>query len=115
MNKQLYRFVSSGRGIYAAVEQDCPRDDQRRKDKPDGSWLPKEGVKHNGAISFWKEQGLKKYVSSGLLNWHASVVRAPVTVQIIKRPAKILHEDEYQIICMPADVVLTREEPLERF
>lgn len=40
--KKYYRFLSGKRGIYAAVDQDCPRSDSRRANKPDGSWVPKE-------------------------------------------------------------------------
>ena len=40
MNK-YYRFVVGDKGIYEAVEHDCPKSDARRKNKPDGSWLPK--------------------------------------------------------------------------
>ncbi|RJQ21848.1 hypothetical protein C4580_01645 [Candidatus Woesearchaeota archaeon] len=115
MSEEFFRVIAGTQGIYAAVERDCPRNDARRKNKPDGSWLPKEGPKHPGAISFWKEFGLQKYIASGLLGWHAFVVKEPIQVQIISRPPKILHEDDYQIICIPADVQILREEPLEQF
>lgn len=98
--------------MYEAVENDCPRDDPRRKNKPDGSWLPKAGLRYPQAISFWKEAGLKKYIESGLLKWHASVVKGEVKVVIIDKPKKMLYEDEYQVICDPKEVkIKTRESP----
>lgn len=93
-----YRFVTNGVGIYEAVERDCPRNDSRRLNKPDGSWLPKRGVDYPGAVSFWTDFGLKKYFDSGLLKWHRSVIKGNIEVVMINRPEEILYEDEYQII-----------------
>lgn len=99
--EKFYRFVVDGIGIYEAVDRDCPKDDPRRENKPDGSWLPKKGLDYPGAISFWSKYGLKKYRESGLMQWHISVVKGKTEVIIINRPAEILYEDEYQIICRP--------------
>lgn len=96
--EKLYRFIVGNIGIYEAVEKDCPKDDLRRLNKPDGSWLPKIGEKYPGAISFWTEKGLKKYRESGLMDWHKSVVIGKVDMIMIDRPSEILYEDEYQII-----------------
>lgn len=93
-----YRFVVGGVGIYEAVERDCLRNDPRRLNKPDGSWLPKKGLDYPDAVSFWTNFGLKKYFDSGLLEWHISVVKGNVEVVIIDQPEEILYEDEYQII-----------------
>ena len=112
---EYYRFIVNGIGIYEAVENDCPRDDQRRMNKPDGSWLPKVGPKYPGAISFWTENGLKKYFDSGLLNWHKSVVKENVDVIIIEKPEKILYEDEYQIILMPDQFKIKDQTRLDKF
>lgn len=95
---EYYRFVTNGMGIYEKVTKEVPADDSRRLNKPDGSWLPKEGEKYPGAVSFWKHEGLEKYIDSGLLNWHRSVVKENIEVVVIDRPAEILYEDEYQII-----------------
>ena len=95
---EYYRFITNGVGIYEAISNEIEMSDPRRLNKPDGSWLPKEGPKYPGAISFWKDFGLKKYFDSGLLNWHKSVIKGGVDVIIIDRPEKILYEDEYQII-----------------
>jgi hypothetical protein len=93
-----FRFVVGGVGIYEAVERDCLRNDPRRLNKPDGSWLPKKGLYYPGAVSFWTNFGLKKYFDSGLLEWHISVVKGNAEVVIIDQPKEILYEDEYQII-----------------
>ncbi|MBI4836387.1 MAG: hypothetical protein HY817_03955 [Candidatus Abawacabacteria bacterium] len=94
-----YRFIVGKLGIYEAVERDCPKDDVRRLQKPDGSWLPKVGNKYPGAISFWTQEGLEKYYSSGLFHWHCSVVREKVQVIVITTPIDILYQDQYQVIC----------------
>ncbi len=112
---EYYRFIVNGRGIYEAVDQDCPKDNPRRLNKPDGSWLPKEGLRYPGAISFWTDYGLKKYFDSGLLNWHASVVAGNLEVIIIKRPQEILYEDEYQIIFGPKFLVVKDQSSLDNF
>ena len=94
-----YRITVDGVGIYEAVERDCPRDDDRRKVKPDGSWLPKVGMNYPGAVSYWTEAGFERYKTSGLFNWHSSVVRGAVKVDVLERkPASVLYEDELQII-----------------
>ena len=100
----FYRFTAGGRGIYEAVEFDCPRSDARRVGKPDGAWLPRVGIKYSGGVSFWTEAGLRRYVESGLQAWHASVVKAPVEVHIGIEPKEILYSDTFQIICMPEHV-----------
>ena len=96
-----YRFSVNGLGIYEAVNKDCPKDDPRRANKPDGSWLPKKGTEYPGSVSFWTEKGLEKYKESGLEAWHASVVKGNVEMTEIQRPAEVLYEDEYQIIVRP--------------
>jgi hypothetical protein len=99
VGSRLIRFQVGDLGIYAAVERDCPTQDLRRKQKPDGSWLPKVGSTYPGAISFWKEYGLKKYESSGLRQWHESVVNGKVnTIEKSIEDLEILYEDDYQII-----------------
>jgi len=94
-----YRVTVNGVGIYEAVDRDCLRDDIRRQQKPDGSWLPKVGSNYPGAISYWTEFGWKTYNESGLFAWHKSVVTEEVRVeQLEEKPDKVLYEDEYQII-----------------
>lgn len=107
--QKLFRFVSGNLGIYEAVDLDCPRNDDRRQRKPDGSWLPKVGASFPGAISFWTEYGLRHYFQSGLCEWHISMVSKPVEVLVAAKPKGILYQDAYQIICKTADAeVVTR-------
>lgn len=103
---KFYRFVVGDIGIYEAVERDCPRDDKRREGKPDGSWLPRVGKSYPGAISFWKERGLKKYLESGLQQWHRSVVSGEVSVLVAEALSDIVYEDEYQVIAVATSVKL---------
>ena len=112
---EYYRFIANDIGIYEAVNNDCPKNDSRRVNKPDGAWLPKEGPKYPGAISFWTDYGLKKYFDSGLLNWHASVVGGVVEIVVIDRPEEILYEDEYQIIFNPKFLKIKNRLLLDRF
>jgi hypothetical protein len=93
-----YRVTVNGIGIYEAVQKNCPKEDNRKINKPDGSWLNKVGENYPGTISFWTEKGWKKYNSSGLFGWHKSVVNGKVKViktQILKN---IVYEDEFQVI-----------------
>lgn len=94
----LYRVTSDGVGIYEAVEKLCPKDDPRRVDKPDGSWLSKKGKDFPDGVSFWTEKGLDKYKESGLYDWHKMIVGDKVGLEEIKRPVDVLYEDEYQVI-----------------
>jgi hypothetical protein len=106
--------LSGNKGIYEAVEMDSPKEDSRRKSKPDGSWLPKVGKKYPGAVSYWSQEGLEKYAQSGLMDWHASVVNHPVQVLVIMdKPVEILYEDEYQIIVDPKEIVGTKTISME--
>lgn len=109
----LYRFVSGALGIYEAVERDCPRNDVRRHEKPDGSWLRRVGNKYLGAISFWTERGLLRYRDSGLLGWHCSVVIEPVKVLLAETPCRVFYGDEYQVICHPRDAPIIATVPVE--
>ena len=115
MIEKYYRFIVRTSGIYEVVDRDCPKSDVRRKDKPDGSWLPKVGMNYPGAISFWKEKGLRKYIDSGLMEWHASVMKEPVFVLIGKNVKEILYEDEYQIICKPDKIFIGSKVVLASF
>lgn len=101
----FYRFVSDNLGIYGAVERDCPRNDLRRTNKADGSWLPRVGERYPGAISFWKDHGLEKYLTSGLQEWHRSVLREPISVLVADELAKVIYEDDFQVICAPEQQV----------
>lgn len=109
----FYRFILDGKGIYEMVDKFCPKDDPRRQFKPDGSWLAKKGNDFPGAISFWTEQGLRKYISSGLMTWHLHVVEGKVTVLVIDKPENILYEDEYQIITGPDSAAKGKTVPVE--
>ena len=91
---KYYRLISKKRGIYEAEDKDCPKGNVKRETKPDGSWLKKVGTQFPGAISFWTKKGCKKYSSSGLLQWHCSVVKKPLEVIIIKKPKEILYKDQ---------------------
>ena len=95
----FYRFESGNKGIYEAVDLDCPRTDPRRENKPDGSWLPKVGEKYPRAISFWTEKGVEKYFESGLQEWHRSVLKTSLNVLKLDQPKDVLYEDEFQVIC----------------
>ena len=102
----FYRFVSETYGIYEAVQKACSSSDPRRKSKPDGSWLQKVGEKYPGALSFWTEEGVCKYITSGLYHWHASILDQNVVIyRVSEKPGAILYEDPYQII-LPYEPVL---------
>lgn len=103
-SKKFFRYTTDDMGIYEAVEKYCPRDDQRRNQKPDGAWLPKVGKDFPGAVSFFTEKGFHEYWMSGLRDWHFSVVPNRGKMLIVERPEKVLYEDEYQIIISPEDV-----------
>ena len=100
--------------MYAAVERYCPGSDVRRKDKPDGSWLPKVGKDYPGAVSFWTERGLERYIGSGLLGWHAAVVRGAIEVCVVDS-LRAFYRDPYQAICPLAVVATARRQSLESF
>jgi tRNA pseudouridine55 synthase len=109
-----YRFESSGRGIYEVVDKDCLQADERRLNTPDGSWLSTAGPKFPGAISFWNEFGLQKYIISGLAQWHRNVVNTGVF--IIQAELKDnLYNDEYQVITEPSFVNVTSQKPFQEF
>lgn len=94
-----YRVTVNNVGIYEGVDRDCPRDDIRRQNKPDGSWLPKVGAGYPGAVSYWTEFGWKTYNESGLFDWHRSVVNGEVQVERLdEKPVNVLYEDAYQLI-----------------
>lgn len=98
----LYRFLAGSSGIYEAVERDCPKTDPRRSVKPDGAWLPKVGERFPGAVSFWKEAGLEKYVQSRLQDWHRAVIRGDTEVWVSQLEGPALYEDEFQVIARAA-------------
>lgn len=100
----FHRFLSGNLGIYEGVDRDCPRSDPRRRLKPDGSWLPKVGEKFPGAISFWTEFGLEKYLHSGLQEWHRSVTNSPLQLLRAVSIEKPLYRDDFQVICLPEHV-----------
>jgi len=97
---KVYRVEFNHIGIYNAVEKYCPGDDERRKDKPDGSWLPRVGEKYLQAKSFWTEKGFKKYQEFGLMDWHQSVLPKGQKIKTlkIKLSKQILYQDKYQVI-----------------
>ncbi len=99
MNEKFYRVVCDDVGIYEAVDKFCPRSDERRKNKPDGSWLPKVGQNFPDAISYWTEKGFQKYKNSGLFDWHKGVIDGKIKIlELNKKPENILYKDEFQII-----------------
>lgn len=98
-SQRLFRVLVGEHGIYEAVEQYCPQEDSRRKEKPDGSWLPKVGEQFPSSLSFWTEYGLWRYIESGLFDWHRSVVDEQVSVLIAEeRPERPEYEDSFQLI-----------------
>ena len=113
--EEYYRITVGKEGIYEAVEKYCPNNDIRRKKKPDGSWLKKAGINYPRAISFWTKTGVKRYIESGLLQWHSSVVRGKPNVSITEKPDKILYQDKNQIICNPEGIVVKETLPLKKF
>ncbi len=112
---EYYRFIVNGVGIYEMIHREVEMNDPRRLNKPDGSWLPKKGLKYPGAISFWTDYGLKKYFDSELLKWHISVVSGNLEVVVIERPKEILYEDEYQIIFDPKFLKVKNQLQLDKF
>ena len=108
MSERFFRFECEGAGIYEAVDKHCPRDDDRRGSKPDGSWVPKAGTDFPGAKSFWTQKGLKRYEESGLRDWHLSVVAGETRMNIVERPSEVLYEDEWQIVASPDQVDIRR-------
>ncbi len=97
---RCYRITVDGAGIYEVVSKDCPKDDPRRANKPDGGWLIKKGLEFPRSVSFWTENGFRKYKDSGLFDWHKSVIKGKILIEEIPRPipGDVLYEDEYQII-----------------
>ena len=115
-SEQVYYRVTSGhRGIYEAVESDCPRGDVRRKGKPDGAWLPKVGKDYPGAISLWTAAGMERYVESGLLEWHKTVVKKKPRVALVLLSGAVLYADPLQVICAVGAVVEKEEFVVDEF
>ncbi len=112
---EYYRFITNGVGIYEAISKGVEINDFRRLNKPDGSWLPRKGLDFPGAISFWTNKGLKKYLDSGMLKWHKSVIKGNVEIVVIDRPTEILYEDEYQIILDKFFLKIKDQINLDRF
>ena len=111
----FYRFEYNGGGIYGAVEQFCPRDDPRRQQKPDGSWLPKKGHLYPNAQSFWTKIGLELYQKSGLLDWHLSVLPGEVTVCCSTLIGEPFYQDDFQIIVDAQVMQQVEEQPARSF
>lgn len=96
---RIVRFEVDGLGIYEAVDKHCPRNDIRRKNKPDGSWLPKIGERYPGAVSFWTEAGLKIYINSGLKERHDSVTgNASQQLEASIDDLDVFYRDDLQVI-----------------
>ena len=110
-----FRIVSGTAGIFEVVDRDCPSDDPRRSEKPDGAWLPKVGLRFEGAISFWTETGLNRYMECGLFRWHASVVRDRPSVLCASIQGPALYSDPYQVICHPRAAHILTETDWEVF
>ena len=108
MRELLYRFTAGGAGIYGAVERACPRTDPRRAVKPDGAWLERVGERYPGSVSYFTATGVARYRSSGLLEWHRSVIDSAVLVETARMRGTPLYADEDQILCSPEDI-----EPIE--
>lgn len=66
-------------------------------------------------LGFTSEFGLKKYIDSGLLHWHCSVLSNPVQVMICAEIETVLYSDEYQVICTRQSVLLKKMYGLEAF
>ena len=111
----LYRFEHNGQGIYGAVDKFCPRNGRCRENKPDGSWLPKVGPRFPNAISFWTETGLDKYIRSGLLAWHLSVLPNEVTVQYCQLIDAPQYQDKYQVLSTPENVIVLSVESATKY
>jgi 8-oxo-dGTP pyrophosphatase MutT (NUDIX family) len=104
----LYRFEHQHIGIYEAVDHHCPRTDRRREVKPDGAWLPKVGPRFPGQVSYWTESGLKRYITSGLQDWHRAVLPSEPTVKIAELNSTANYSDEFQVIAPPEAFELER-------
>jgi hypothetical protein len=111
---EYYRVVVGDIGIYKAVDENCPRNDPRRENKPDGSWVNKIGKYHQGAISFWTDAGMRKYIESGLFDWHLSVVNGN-TYAMVSEINSMRYQDEHQVLCNPEDHKLITIESIDFF
>ena len=63
----------------------------------------------------WTEAGMNRYVNSGLLQWHASVVQNPPTVQQVVISGRVLYSDTYQVLCDPETVQIVSESKWDDF
>lgn len=99
--QQLFRVVSGDQGIYEAVDLECPLNDSRRNFMPDDLWLPKSIPQIEGVKSIFTSQGFSHYRKSGLLKWHASVVKDPIEIQLVEPPGSALYKDEAQLVVDP--------------
>ena len=94
----FYRVTSNGVGIYQRVDELCPKDSPLRHSKPDGGWLPRAGEKYSDTSSWFTEYGYKKYVESGLAEWHKEVVGGVVEVTETQQLQEAIYQDEYQVL-----------------
>lgn len=116
MSDEIYfRFEVSGVGIFATVDIDCPEADERRENKPDGSWLVKAGVHYKEGISYWTPKGLSKYIESGLMFWHNDVTNERVTIKIAKLKSEPLYKDNFQVIALASEFDISEIHPLADF
>ncbi len=98
-----FRFVSLNNGnpigLHTAANA-LPAEDDRRKSMPDSSWIPSSKAQGE---SYWTQHGLKKYLNSGLYDWHRGAINDDMAVMVAKKPKKKKHSDEHQIIVDPKE------------
>lgn len=93
-----YRVTSGDQDVFAAIKAFPPEDQEIIDRKPDSSWLPKVKKKFTKQMWFWTEEGMEKYASSGLKDWHEMALATPLEVHMVDElPGRILYQNKYQI------------------
>lgn len=82
------------------IESQLAGDDERRNKKPDDSWLPASTSKGE---SYWTAHGLKRYIDSGLFDWHRGIADSDLAVLIAKKLKNPKYSDEYQRVVDPTE------------
>lgn len=81
-------------------EIDPERKDPRRVSKPDESWY--QGVRSfPGAEYYWTTPGLKKYMDSGLFDYHRALTDADLAILISKKINNPSWKSEHRYIVKP--------------
>ena len=104
MTQTAFQLLQNKTHLEQVVEKLLSVGPTPRCTRPTTGWIPQRHASRKGCLVLWSQEGMAKYVQSGLLGWQVALAQADVKVREVEVVGEPVFIDRHQTVVLPSAV-----------